>query len=98
MGFVIGMAAVVGFFVMVDRAGVWAEKRGWVHWRKTGGGGGGAGLFNAAQELITPSTAHTIAEQHRLKTTRLTHTADGQPQFSIEAPCGTVRFAGPTQG
>ncbi|MGW6694796.1 hypothetical protein ACWF62_13585 [Rhodococcus sp. NPDC054953] len=89
MSLLLGMAGIVGFVVALDRVGVWAEKWGWIHWRRMGGGNGAAGLFNAAQELITPSTRHAVEEQHRLQTTRLTHSADGSP-FSLDPDRGVI--------
>ncbi|MFE3290237.1 hypothetical protein [Rhodococcus sp. NPDC059234] len=98
MSFLLGIAGMIGFFVVLDQVAVWAEKRGWIHWRRMGGGNGGAGLFNAAQELITPSTRHAVEEQHRLQTTRLTHSADGSP-FTLDADRSVIylhRSATPT--
>ncbi|WP_155981121.1 hypothetical protein [Nocardia sp. CNY236] len=89
MSFLWGMAGIVVFFVALDRVAVRAEKRGWINWRRAGGGSGGAGLFNAAQELITPSTRHAVEEQHRLQTTRLTHSADGSP-WSLDTDRGVL--------
>ncbi|QBJ96399.1 hypothetical protein ERC79_10790 [Rhodococcus sp. ABRD24] len=89
MGFLLGMVCIVAFCVVLDQVGVWAEKRGWIHWRRMGGGSSGAGMFNAAQELITPSTRHIVEEQHRLQTTRLTHSADGSP-FSLDTDRGVI--------
>ncbi|OYD60834.1 hypothetical protein [Rhodococcus sp. OK302] len=83
------MAGIVRFCVVLDQVAAWAEKRGWIHWRRMGGGNGGAGMFNAAQELITPSTRHTVEEQHRLQTTRLTHSADGSP-FTLDTDRGVI--------
>lgn len=88
MSVLLGMAGIVAFFVVLDRVAVWAEKRGWIHWRRMGGGSG-AGLLHAAQELIAPATRHTVEEQHRLQTTRLTHSADGSP-LSLDTDRGVI--------
>ncbi|WP_137725603.1 hypothetical protein [Prescottella subtropica] len=46
-------------------------------------------MFNAAHELITPSTRHAVEEQHRLQTIRLTHSADGSP-FTLAPDRGVI--------
>ena len=49
---------------LLDRLGLWMEKRGWIYWRKkkrdTGGGGGGAmaGLLTGFQKIIEPQIEH----------------------------------------
>ncbi|WP_306362017.1 hypothetical protein [Nocardia sp. CC227C] len=88
MGILAGTVGIVAFLVVLDQVAVWAEQRGWIHWRHRGGGGG-AGLFNAAQELITPSIRHMVEERHRLRTTRLTHSADGSP-FMLDLERGVI--------
>ncbi|MGQ4599442.1 DUF6191 domain-containing protein [Nocardia sp. R6R-6] len=97
MGFWLGLAGIVGVFVALDRVAVWAENRGWIHWRRMGGGNGGAGLFNAAQTLINPSNRHLVEEQHRMQMTRRTENADGAP-FVIDTDRGVIQIqSAPTE-
>ena len=48
---------------LLDRLGLWMEKRGWIYWRKkkqdTGGGGGAmAGMLTGFQKIIEPQIEH----------------------------------------
>ena len=48
---------------LLDRLGLWMEKRGWIYWRKTkrdagGGGGATAGLLTGFQKIIEPRIEH----------------------------------------
>ena len=48
---------------LLDRLGLWMDRRGWVYWRKkkrdTGGGGGAmAGLLTGFQKIIEPQIEH----------------------------------------
>src|SRR5688572_28522385 len=48
---------------LLDRLGLWMEKRGWIYWRKkkrdtAGGGGAMAGLLTGFQKIIEPQIEH----------------------------------------
>ena len=57
---IIAAKIIVGIFIL-DRTGLWLEKKGWVHWRRKKSTGGGMG--NAFQELhsfLNPSSLHVL--------------------------------------
>jgi hypothetical protein len=47
---------------LLDRVGLWMEKRGWIYWRQkkrdTGGGGAMAGMLTGFQKIIEPQIEH----------------------------------------
>ena len=47
---------------VLDRLGLWMEKRGWIYWRKTkrdrAGGGAMAGMLTGFQKIIEPQIEH----------------------------------------
>jgi hypothetical protein len=47
---------------LLDRLGLWMEKRGWIYWRKTkhtrGGPGPMSGLLTEFQKLVEPRIEH----------------------------------------
>lgn len=55
------VAAVVGF----DQVALWAERRGWIYWRKHRSGGSadaGAAMLGVMDELFSPAARHTAEE------------------------------------
>lgn len=58
----IAVAIVVGF----DQLALWAERKGWIYWRRHTSGGGsadaGAGMLGVMDELFSPATRHTAEE------------------------------------
>ncbi|MFE3441922.1 DUF6191 domain-containing protein [Nocardia sp. NPDC059180] len=75
MQWVIGGAVLVIIGLVVDQIGFWAERRGWIYWRRRrpepSGGGGVAGMFGEMQALLSPSYRHTISEVEAKKTLRV---------------------------
>ncbi|MFB7718598.1 DUF6191 domain-containing protein [Nocardia sp. NPDC056100] len=56
------IVGIVVFAIVLDRALVFAERRGWISSRSESTGGGGAGLFGELQALVAPSSQHTQEE------------------------------------
>ncbi|MGW5320279.1 hypothetical protein [Rhodococcus pyridinivorans] len=58
----IAVAVVVGF----DQLALWAERKGWIYWRRHKSGGGsadaGAGMLGVMDELFSPATRHAVEE------------------------------------
>ncbi|MFE3545905.1 DUF6191 domain-containing protein [Nocardia sp. NPDC059177] len=61
-------AVVVG----IDQLGLWAERRGWVHWRKTRrSGSAGGGMLATVDEVFNPASRHTVEERESRQLVRV---------------------------
>ncbi|MFD6389630.1 DUF6191 domain-containing protein [Nocardia sp. NPDC060259] len=57
---VIFAATVIGF----DQLALWAERRGWIYWRKTRGTtGAGPGMLGVVDDLFNPASKHVVEER-----------------------------------
>lgn len=55
------IAALVGF----DQVALWAERKGWIYWRRRearGSADAGAGMLGVMDQLFSPATRHTAEE------------------------------------
>ncbi|MCK0089902.1 hypothetical protein MWU77_03790 [Rhodococcus sp. F64268] len=59
----IGVIAIV-VLVGVDQAALWAERRGWVYWRRSNPrtADAGSGMLGAMDELFSPAKRHVTEE------------------------------------
>jgi hypothetical protein len=57
-----------GFLFIIDRFGVWAERRGWIYWRKARPKVMGRAVLGAMQEFVEPEFRYVIEakEQDRV--------------------------------
>lgn len=58
------LAVVVGLLVL-DQVALWAERRGWIYWRKKKPSGGSAVVLGPVFDLFQPSHVHVVEEQQR---------------------------------
>jgi hypothetical protein len=60
----VAMIGIIAGLFVLDRLGLWMEKRGWIYWRKkkreSTGGGAMAGMLTEFQKLVEPQTEHRI--------------------------------------
>lgn len=90
---VIVLAVVVAGLITIDRIGLWAERKGWIFWRKGNGKrvDAGSGALAVMDELFAPSKTHVIEEVTSKQTTRVDQLS-GQ---RIDLPSGRV-YLNPT--
>ena len=84
-----GIVALLVAGFVVDRFGLFAERRGWIYWRRRSGSGAGAGVFGEMQTLLSPSYRHVVEEQQRQQTTRH-DLAAGAPPLGVDLEQGTA--------
>ncbi|GGN91211.1 hypothetical protein GCM10011610_51230 [Nocardia rhizosphaerihabitans] len=65
---VIFAAAVIG----LDQLGLWAERRGWIYWRKSRGtAGAGPGMLAVLDGLFNPASEHVVEERESKQLVRV---------------------------
>lgn len=65
---VIFAAAVIG----LDQLGLWAERRGWIYWRKSRGtAGAGPGMLAVVDGLFNPASEHVVEERESKQLVRV---------------------------
>ncbi|MEZ7238641.1 DUF6191 domain-containing protein [Rhodococcus sp. GXMU-t2271] len=88
-----GAVALVAAVLLLDQLGLWAERRGWVYWRKRRpplDGGGAAGVFGEMQALFSPSHRHVIDEGRSRQMSR-SDTATGETErMTLDLHAGIV--------
>lgn len=85
------LSAALVLFFLVDRFLLWAERRGWVYYRKAKGAAGiGVGLF---QEL-SPA-AQAVKRSMEQETFRKDVRPSTDPPFGVDLEAGTVRLPFP---
>ncbi|UGQ39399.1 DUF6191 domain-containing protein [Rhodococcus aetherivorans] len=88
-----GAVALVAAVLLLDRIGLWAERRGWVYWRRNRPpvhGSGAAGLFGEMQALFSPSHRHVIDEGRSRQMSR-SDTATGKTErMTLDLRAGIV--------
>lgn len=78
MGYVLFAIAVVAVLVAFDRLALWAERRGWIYWRKSEGGrDAGGGVLGVMDNLLNPATRHLLEEREHKQSTRVDINAAG---------------------
>ena len=61
------IGGVLAVLLLLHLLGSWAEKKGWIYYRRGGGKGTGAALSNALAEfeaVLNPAAEHRIVEEH----------------------------------
>lgn len=71
MSAVLGVVTFAVGVVGMDRLGLWAERRGWIHWRRTRGTGAGAGMLSVVDEVVNPASRHSVEEREAKQHTRV---------------------------
>ena len=63
-----GPLAFCGLLFVIARLGLWAERRGWIYWRKPRPKTIGRAVLGAMQEFVEPEIRHVIEarEQDRV--------------------------------
>jgi hypothetical protein len=59
----------LGALFVIDRLGVWAERRGWIYWRKARPKTMGRAVLGAMQEFVEPEVRHVIEAQEQDRVT-----------------------------
>lgn len=67
MEWVLGLAAVAAALFAIDRLGLYAERRGWIYWRKVKPSSMGGALTAGLAEAFQPNRVHYVQEQRREK-------------------------------
>lgn len=63
MHWMLWVVLTLGVVSLLDRLAVFAEKRGWIYWRRRGASGGGhAGVLGGLAEAFHPAREHTIEQ------------------------------------
>ncbi|WP_068154326.1 DUF6191 domain-containing protein [Rhodococcus phenolicus] len=92
MSAAVWIALTVLIAVLADRAGLYAERRGWIYWRKRKPEGGGEfGEFGEFETLLSPSFRHIVEEQQRQRTSRHEQGTGADP-LGVDLDAGTVRW------
>ncbi|RVW02033.1 hypothetical protein EGT50_11425 [Rhodococcus xishaensis] len=65
------VAAVLAGAIILDQFGLWAERRGWIYWRKKKGTGGSPGALEYMNTLFSPSTQNVVEERESKRVTRV---------------------------
>lgn len=87
MYWAIGAATLLVSALLVDQIGLWAERRGWIYWRKrrrNPSGGAVTGAFGELQALLSPSYRHAISEMEAKKTLRVDQATGDRQHISID--------------
>jgi hypothetical protein len=64
-----GALTVLGALFVLDRLGVWAERRGWIYWRKARPKTMGRAVLGAVQEFVEPEIRNVIEAQQQDRVT-----------------------------
>ncbi|MEZ5153623.1 DUF6191 domain-containing protein [Rhodococcus zopfii] len=94
MSAVVWIAIAVLIAVLADRAGLYAERRGWIYWRRRKPEGAPSGVFGEFQTLLSPSYRHVAEEQQRQRTSRHEQGTGADP-LGVDLDAGTVRLHNP---
>ncbi|WP_070378594.1 DUF6191 domain-containing protein [Rhodococcus sp. WMMA185] len=88
MGVTVLVVAVAGALAL-DQLGLWAERRGWIYWRKKKGTGGPSGALEYMDTLFSPSTHNVVQERESKRLTRV----DSATGEELDLESGTVFLA-----
>lgn len=91
MSAAVWIALTVLIAVLADRAGLYAERRGWIYWRKRKPEGAASGVFGEFQTLLSPSYRHVAEEQQRQRASR-DEQGTGTDPLGVDLDAGTVRL------
>ena len=61
--------AVIGVLVVVDRLGLWAERRGWIYWRRARPEQIGRAVLGGLQQFVEPEIRHVIEAREQERAT-----------------------------
>ncbi|MFI6431517.1 DUF6191 domain-containing protein [Rhodococcus oryzae] len=98
MNAAVAIAALVAACLALDQVGLWAERRGWIYWRKRRppvDGGAVTGAFGEIQSLLSPSHRHVVDEQRTQKSLRHDASSGDGTRMRIDLGGGTVRLDRP---
>ena len=85
------VAGLVAAALLLDQLALWAERHGWLYWRKRKpevDGGAITGMFGEIQTLLSPSNRHVVEEQRARRVTRV----DTGTDQGIDLDAGTIRL------
>jgi hypothetical protein len=57
--------ALVGALFVIDRLGLWVERRGWIYWRKARPKTIGRAVLGSMQQFVEPEIRHVIEAQEQ---------------------------------
>jgi len=61
--------AFLGALFVIDRLGLWAERHGWIYWRKARPKTMGRAVLGSMQEFVEPEVRHVIEAQEQDRVT-----------------------------
>ncbi|HEY5855136.1 MAG TPA: DUF6191 domain-containing protein [Aldersonia sp.] len=88
LAWVTGLAAAA---LLIDQLALWAERHGWLYWRKRKpevNGGATVAMFGELQSLLSPSNRHVVEEQRARQTLRV----DAATDEPVDLDAGVVRL------
>jgi len=85
------VAGAVVALLAVDQVALWAERRGWLYWRKRkpGSAGPSGGILTGLIEVLEPGHRNVVAEQEWRKNA-ITQRQSGDRPFDVDLDAGTV--------
>lgn len=94
MYWALGLAVLLLVALVAHWIGLWAERRGWIYWRKRSRtyGGGATGAFGEIQTLLSPSYRHTAEEVQAKKALRVDHTTGHKHRIAVDLDDNVVRM------
>lgn len=86
-------AGVAVALLVIDQLALWAERRGWLYWRKRkpGSAGPSGGILTGLIEVFEPGHRHVVEEQE-WRRNATTQRQSGDRPFDIDLDGGTVRL------
>jgi hypothetical protein len=61
--------ALCGLLFVIDRIGLWAERKGWIYWRKARPKTMGRAVLGTMQEFVEPEVRHVIEAREQDRAT-----------------------------
>lgn len=72
MDYALFLGTLASLVVGIDQLGRWAERRGWVHWRRRrAGSAGAAGMLAPVDEVFNPASRHVVEERESRQLVRV---------------------------
>ncbi|MGW1323868.1 DUF6191 domain-containing protein [Streptomyces antibioticus] len=93
MRLVLWILATALVLVLADQVLLWAERRGWIYWRRRKAGVGAAstaGMMNELHDLLSPTHRHVAEEKERRLVLREDAGSGAPPLRRVDLESGRV--------
>lgn len=67
--------AIVAGLVLIDRLGLWAERRGWIYWRRSKRRGAAGSALLELETFMNPAAQHAVEARETI----VEETSTGEP-------------------